>query len=471
MPKISEERLKAIKILNAKEARSEFDSISNKLKELFKDDMNEDELKSFDNLRAEHEEVKKRIEELDKEERNNFKNNLEKEARSAYIKSIQEIKKPDKEDRAGGNNPKISAEPKQKYKRQFRNLFDQVTAIRNFRNTGSIDNRLAYVESELTQRSATGMNSLVGSEGAFLIEPEFARPIYDDAIKTGSILSRVSQYPTTSNEVKWKTIVQNDHSIANGVMGGTLVYWAGEADTVEASKMKFGESKIELHKLMGIGYVTEEISEDATFISNLYKQAFSKAIRRKLEHAIIWGDGVGKIKGIMNSDSLITIAKETGQPAGTFDYNNIRKMWNRLSPERRANSVWLVNNFAEGELELMSFAVGTGGVPVYLPNGGLKDTPYSTLRGRPVIPTDLLSATGTKGDIILADLNDFMLLKKGGNLEGKFEVSMHVRFLYGEDAFRIILRVGGKTFTSETITPNNAGGNTISPYITLATRS
>lgn len=460
---MNKELREAIAKYNLKEARAKIKSITEELRSLFKENMTSDELTKFDNLKEELEETRSREKAIVVED----KAKIETETRTAFMKNLQSIEKPSGENRSK-DEPIYAEGSRVKQKRHFDNLFQQVRAIKQIAHTGEIDVRQKAVETECR---ASGMNSLVGSDGAFLIEPEFAAMILKDSIETGNILGRVTQYETTSNEVKWKNIKQVDNDVDNGVMGGVKVYWSGEAGTVDPSKMKIGTQKLELNKLMGIAYTTDELSEDAVFMSNLYRTSFSRAISRKLEYSIIWGNGTGQPLGFMNSPSLITVSKEAGQPAGSFVYQNIINMVKYMPVDRRANMVWLINNFAESELETMTFPVGTGGVPVFLPSGGLNDTPYNKLRSRPIIPTDLMSAKGVLGDFALVDLSDYMLLKKGGNLDGKFEVSMHVRFLYGEDTFRIILRIGGRTFTMDKILPNNSTTEYISPYVTLAART
>jgi hypothetical protein len=87
--------------------------------------------------------------------------------------------------------------------------------------------------------------------------------------------------------------------------------------------------------------------------------------------------------------------------------------------------------------------------------------------GRPVIPIEQAEALGTVGDIILADLSDYMLIEKGGIEPAE---SMHVRFLYAENTFRWMYRVSGTPMTHVAVTPYK-GNNSVSPYVVLATRA
>jgi hypothetical protein len=59
-----------------------------------------------------------------------------------------------------------------------------------------------------------------------------------------------------------------------------------------------------------------------------------------------------------------------------------------------------------------AFDIGTGGVPVYLPPGGLSESPYAILKGRPVIPVEYCATLGTVGDIILADFTQVIASRR-----------------------------------------------------------
>ena len=95
----------------------------------------------------------------------------------------------------------------------------------------------------------------------------------------------------------------------------------------------------------------------------------------------------------------------------------------------------------------MTLRVGDN--PVYLPAGTIATQPYGTLFGRPVIPLEQCSALGDVGDIILADLGEYLLIDKGGI---NATSSIHVRFLYDENVFRFIYRVDGQPVWNKPLT-------------------
>ena len=140
-------------------------------------------------------------------------------------------------------------------------------------------------------------------------------------------------------------------------------------------------------------------------------------------------------------------------------------MWKQFYAPSRNNAVWLINQVEEAELYGMTL---TDYVPVYMPAGGLSGKPFGTLMGKPVIPIEQTSDdVGTTGDIMLADLSQYLMIEKGGLQTAS---SLHVRFLYDEQVFRFIYRADGQPMWEAPLTPYK-GSNTLSPFVTLATRS
>jgi len=145
-------------------------------------------------------------------------------------------------------------------------------------------------------------------------------------------------------------------------------------------------------------------------------------------------------------------------------------MWSRLFASSWPSASWLINQNVMPQLHTMSIAVGTGGVPVYMPAGGLSGLPYGTLFGRPVMAIEQCPALGDLGDIILCDFaNGYILAEKGGL---KADMSLHVQFLYDEAVFRFVLRLDGQPVRQTALTPYKGGANfTQGHFIALAARA
>lgn len=336
---------------------------------------------------------------------------------------------------------------------------------------GASDPRSRQIDPRLTiGAAATGMNETSKSDGGWLVEKDFSAELMKRTWETGQISSRVRKVPLSGNSNGLKmNKIKEDSRAAGYRFGGVRAYWTPEAGLKTASTMKIEQFEIGLNKLTGLLYATDELLQDASALESIVTDAFRQEFAWQLDDVILNGSGAGQPLGIMNSGALISITAETGQGATTLEFGNIVKMWARFwsQSKRSANAVWLINADVEPLMQSMIFPIGTGGIPVYLPPGGITQSSYGTLFGKPVIPVEQLATAGTTGDILLVDLNEYLLIDKGGMQTAS---SIHVRFIYDETAFRFVYRVGGMPTWDIAMTQAN-GSNTQSPYISLATRT
>lgn len=316
--------------------------------------------------------------------------------------------------------------------------------------------------------AASGASEAVDADGGFLVHTDYASELLQRAYGVGQVANRTMKLPLSTGANSISVPAVDETSRADGSRyGGVRVYWADEAATVTATKPAFRRIRLELHKLMGLCYATDELIADASALEAFISKAFSEEFAYKLDDGAINGTGSGQPLGVLNSGALVTVAKETGQAATSVVFQNITKMWARLWAKSRSNAAWFVNQDVEPALQSMSLAVGTGGVPVYLPANGLSDSPFAQLMGRPVIPIEQCQTLGTVGDIILADFNEYIMIDKGGM---KADSSMHVRFIYDEMTYRFTYRCDGQPWWNSALTPAK-GSNTLSPFVALATRA
>ncbi len=342
---------------------------------------------------------------------------------------------------------------------KFKSLGEQLVAVyRAVQGPGSPDNRL----------KATGLQEGVPSDGGFLVQEDFAADLLRRTYETGVLSSRVRRLPISANSNGIKINAIDETSRANGSrFGGVQAYWTAEAQQMTGSRPKFRQITLELQKLTALCYATEELLADAVALQGVIQSVFPEEMNFKMDDAIVRGTGAGMPLGILNSDCLVTVPKETGQAADTIVAENIVKMWSRMWGRSRANAVWLINQDCEPQLFTMSLNVGTGGIPVYMPANGLSTSPYATLMGRPVIPCEQCATVGDLGDILLVDLGEYAWIDKGAI---DTALSVHVQFLYGETVFRFIYRADGQPTWSVALTPY-LSSNTLSPFVALEARS
>ncbi|MBX9628101.1 MAG: phage major capsid protein [Gemmataceae bacterium] len=322
-------------------------------------------------------------------------------------------------------------------------------------------------ENRYKLNSPLGMNeSFQGADGGALVPPEFVAQILM-RLYANDLMSRTSLFPLSGNSIKIPAV--NETSRADGSrFGGVTSYWRREAGSLTASKPSLMTVDLSLDSLFVFMRVTQEMLEDTGGALEVFlTQIAAQELAFKIGDSIINGDGVGKPMGILNAACTVSQAAEAAQTAATIVSANVLKMYSRLHVSSRANAVWIYDQSIEPSLFTMTIGTAGAQLAMYMPPGGLSGTMYSTLMGRPMIPVEFCQQLGTVGDIILADLSQYLMATKGGI---QTAVSMHLYFDTNEMAFRFVVRLDGRPWWIAPLTPKS-GGPTQSCFITLATRS
>lgn len=351
----------------------------------------------------------------------------------------------------------------------FKSFGEQLIAIAQAGKPGRVaDDRLHLVNENFLSAGPLGMNEAVPSDGGFFVQPDFATEFLKRMYDNGEILARTKKIPISSNANGIVINAVDESSRANGSrMGGLQVYWVNEADNATPSKPKFRKIDMRLEKLMGLFYSTDELQADASALQAVVADAFPEEMLFVLEDALLNGTGAGQPMGILNSAALITVAKDSADSTATISTKDVLSMnkhgWRRSNP----NYAWFINQDTVDQLYPLTLGTGTAVQLLYTPPGtGNNATEYGRLLGRPVIETEHNATLGTPGDIILADMSQYLVIDKGGP---QAAVSLHVAFLSDQAAYRWTLRVNGESIWNSPLTPKN-GSNTLSPFIALATR-
>lgn len=355
----------------------------------------------------------------------------------------------------------------------FDSLGDQLQAIHAAavakENGDAIDPRLTMIQDHFrVQAAAHGATTTVGADGGFLVQSDLSTELLGEVIEAGQIAAKTSERQVGAGFNGAKFNVIDETSRATGSRyGGVRAYWVGEGGSITASRPKVRQVEITLGKLGALYVPTDELLADAVGLESFARPAFVSEMAFVLDDALLRGSGSGLPIGILNSDALVTVAKETGQAADTVILENVDAMLVRLIPSSVPRSSWFINQEVWPQLFRLAHVIGTGGVPAYIPPGQGSQSPFGDLRGRPVTVIEQASALGDLGDITLADWSQYILLRKGGIQQAS---SIHVYFDTDETVFRWILRVNGRPWRHSSVTPYKGSG-TLSPFVALQARS
>ena len=356
----------------------------------------------------------------------------------------------------------------------FKSPAEYFTAITNAGNKQRpvIDDRLqkgasakdfATIKASPTTYSAESS----GTDGGFTVPPDFRLMVIGDQYENENLLGMCDTLITGSNNVT----IPTDETTPWQTTGGVQAYWAAEAATYTQSKVQLRQVTQILEKLTALVPVTDELLQDSFMIAQYVPKKASQKIDWKIGEAIFRGTGAGMPQGFLNATTptgpTITVSAESGQSAATIVYNNVTKMRSRVMPSSIASGKlrWFMQPDCFPQIQALTL----GNYPIYTPpTYGAADAPFGTLQGIPIVLTQHCNTLGTLGDIILADLSQYLAVTKGNSITA--QTSIHLWFDQDLIAYKFTFRMAGQPWRSTPV-PSQYGSNTLSYFVDLATRS
>ncbi len=295
-----------------------------------------------------------------------------------------------------------------------------------------------------------------GSDGGYAVPPDFRQEIIKKVFSEENLSGMCDQYTTARNVLTFPFDPTSPWESTAGVQAN----WEGEAAKIPQSKPYFEQRTVKLNKIVSLVPVTEELLSDTGVLDIYLRRKMAEVIDFKISDSIINGSGVGMPLGLLNSPSLLTVAKDANQIASTITGSNVNNLWASMYAPCRKNAVWIINQDAQSQLDAMFTAIPNrantdtvAGWPLYVPSGGLSSAPYDTLKGKRIIYSQSAQMLGSTGDIILADLSKYVLGVKSYGL--LVDTSIHIWFDQAITAFRVLARVGGEPWWMTPIASKN----------------
>ncbi len=353
--------------------------------------------------------------------------------------------------------------------RPFVNVAEQVKAVRNFTVSrgGVKDPRLNRIESvmkSMALKAPQGASEGVMSDGGILLDPTISAEIIRPMHEEGPFSNDVAKLPVGNNSNSgWINGVDETSRATGSRWGGIQGYRLAEAATKTASKPTFRRINWELKKYAVVIIATDELLNDATQFNAICQQGSREELAFMLNDDILNGSGLGGPLGVMTSGALVSVTRTDANKILGAD---ISAMWQRMTTRSKAKAKWYVNSETAPQLDAL-FAVGS--TAVLFPYAGYDQAQgVRTLYGKPIIETEFNAALGTTGDIVLADMSQYLLWNEVGG--PKESVNMYLYWLTDETAVRFVTRVDGKPNIASPLTPYK-GTLTKSPFVTLTTAS
>ncbi len=311
---------------------------------------------------------------------------------------------------------------------------------------------------------AAGDGMIVGSdqEGGYLIFSAASQMLQTAALEASVVRPRANRVTMSTQLLQLPYLRDQTHATGT-VYGGIQVYFDDELGQYTSSKPKLARIELKLKKMTALGFASDEwIKWSPVTLGSWLIPKFGEAIGWKEDLVFLNGPGGAQPLGILNAPCKIQQAKETGQTASTFVLENSTNMFARLKVRQEGKVAWLMNRTVFPQLPLFNVTAGTGGAPVFVNNVG--DKPGQRLWGYPIIWTEKVPALGTAGAVSLVDFSDYLIADDQSGPE--VAQSIHLKFDYGQTAFRLTKYIDGQNETDAAHQPYK--GSTVSPVVTLA---
>ena len=312
------------------------------------------------------------------------------------------------------------------------------------------------------------MSERVPSEGGFTV-PEILANELLSYVAGAVIWPRATVLPMSTLRLPVPVMEDTDQDDGAQALAGLTFSMVEEGGEYPVSAPKFGRLALEARKFGGyLAEVPNELLEDAS-------DAMGTLLGRILGEGWAWyaddlmisqGDGVGAPQALLNAPGAYTVDRLTENVVGVTDLANMMKY---LHPKaERGDAVWLVADQVFSTLLELSLGVGESPSATYVPaSEWLKYDEANgcwRLLGLECIPHDHLPAIGSTGDVILADLSQYLI--------GRREVltvemaAAGAGFIADTTDIRIRSRIDGRFWPQNTLT--TAAGATVSPLVILS---
>ncbi|MCF7550495.1 phage major capsid protein [Pseudonocardia sp. WMMC193] len=317
------------------------------------------------------------------------------------------------------------------------------------------------------------MSSAIPADGGFTIPEEYRSEIIKNSLESSIVRSRATVYPMGSSVLHLPRIDEVTHADGT-VYGAMTAFWTEEGGQLQKTSPKFGRIRLDTKKLTLYSEAPNELIQDGPAFDSWILNTMAEACSNSEDDAFLTGSGVGMPLGVLSdgNNGAVTVAKESGQAAGSVNFTNVTKMFSRMLPGSHSRAVWLANIELFPALAAMTIAVknvagneNVGGGPAWITSAA-DGTPL-TLFGRPIIWTEKAPAAGSAGDLSFLDLSHYFI---GDRLSMQATASEHFKYDTDETAFRVISRLDGTPGFWSPLTPRR-GTATLSPFVRLGARA
>lgn len=305
------------------------------------------------------------------------------------------------------------------------------------------------------------MSERVPSSGAFVVPETLRSDMVLASLEQAIMRPRATVIPTSTLRSGIPMVDDTTHASA-AVLGGLTWNWTEEGATITPTTPAYGRLIHESKKLAAyLTGVSNELLDDAAAFEAFAATAIPAGLAWSEDQAFIAGSGTGQPQGVLNAPCAISYTRTTDLQ------DDIAGMVARMLPQSMKSFIWLCSPDKLKSLLKLFLTTGTAPSGAFLtPSEWLQGSPDDgwTLLGRPMFFTEHVPASGTRGDLILADPRFYVIRDRK---QMTFEADeTGAGFAADETNFRMVSRLDGRMWLQSPVTPQN-GSATVSPVVIL----
>jgi HK97 family phage major capsid protein len=243
---------------------------------------------------------------------------------------------------------------------------------------------------------ASTMVSGTPALGGYTVPEDFRLPMLELATEMSHILPRATVIPCPTGEVTMPKAKQTDGNEYGGMVGE----WIEEAGLKPKTDTRFEQVKIAAHEYaMHTQISIRLLNRSAIAMENWLATTGRKVCLDALDTAFINGDGIGKPLGILQTDGIREVQRQTPGTVVRADLVNLKY---KLLPFHRAGAVYVMNDGVCAYLEATN---DNEGKPLF--QASAMNGMFDRLQGFPFVSTTRNPDMGTDGDVMFVDLREY----------------------------------------------------------------
>ncbi|MEY9097008.1 phage major capsid protein [Paenibacillus sp. RC84] len=322
-----------------------------------------------------------------------------------------------------------------------------------FRDLGEFIHTVRYNFSDPRLSDYREMAMKTKTAGGVFVPTKFSSTLFEITPQEALVRPRAIVIPADEDAPDADvTFPALDQSAGSNIYGGVEVNWIGEGDEKPETNVKLKDLNLNPKEVAGHIVVTDKLLRNAPAVNVIVNRLFRGAIAGAEDDAFLYGDGVARPLGAINSGAAIVIPRAT---ANQVKYADIVNMISKAKLGGRL--VWSASQSILPQLLTMKDDSGT---LIFQPN--IADQLTGTLLGYPIKFQENAPILGTAGDLVLADLG-YYVIKDGSGIY--ISASEHPLFKQNKTIIKAFWNVDGKPWVSAPFTLKN--GYTVSPFIKL----